>query len=66
MLLILDLCFLGACIISWLLIFPGPDITNIKEAIKVIESRQASLDVIEEEPIVNITSTFVVPTDDND
>ena len=47
MLLILDICFLGVCIISWLLIFPGPDATDIKQAIKEISA--PTMSVIEEE-----------------
>ena len=47
MLIILNMCFFGVCIISWIMIFPGPDAVNIKDAVKSIET--PNLDVIEEE-----------------
>ena len=47
MLLILNACFFGVCIVSWIMIFPGPEPINIQEAVKTIEN--PNLDVIEEE-----------------
>ena len=47
MLLILDACFLGVCVVSWFLIYPGNDVTDIKKAVEKLEA--PSLEIIEEE-----------------
>ena len=42
MLLILDLCFMGVWMIGLMLIFPGPDATDIKQAVKEISRKNSA------------------------
>ena len=55
MLLTMDACFLALCIISALLVFPGPDPTNFNQEIKKLDTPLPS---IPETPSDNQTDTL--------